>query len=306
MAELKFREVQRQILLTDVMIGSDHATLEQRPKRIDVRSLNFAANVLASRVRHGIVREAKRVQIAIALPFIGRDQINLVAYHFADEAIKGLGVRVLDHLADYIAFPADGSDNRNLVAAQAGLAALFVPVLVLVLAAEISLVHFNDTHQLAKFGIVHRGAEPMAHEPSRSVRPATDLALNLESAHAFFGVEHLPEDFKPRLKRVIRVLKDGFNEHREAIRILGVAFLANPMKWSRIQRVDLFIVATRTLNHAVRPTPLFQILLAGIVSRKGCQQLFEGHHAMKDSKSSNRSQVRHNCLSFLSRYIIET
>jgi hypothetical protein len=47
-------------------------------------------------------------------------------------------------------------------------------------------------------------------------------------------------------------------------------------------------------------------LLAGIVSRKGCQQLFEGHHAMKDSKSSNRSQVRHNCLSFLSRYIIET
>src|SRR5260370_42277224 len=44
MAELKLCQVERQILLGDVMIGAHHAQLEQCPERINVGGMHFRSN----------------------------------------------------------------------------------------------------------------------------------------------------------------------------------------------------------------------------------------------------------------------
>src|SRR5438309_5400503 len=55
MAEAKFREIQGQILLAHVVIRTHDATLEQGPKRIDVRGMDIAAHILALTMSHGFV-----------------------------------------------------------------------------------------------------------------------------------------------------------------------------------------------------------------------------------------------------------
>ena len=57
-AELKLIQIQRQILLADVVVSADHATLEQRPERFDVVGMNEAAHVLALTVRNRLMRQA--------------------------------------------------------------------------------------------------------------------------------------------------------------------------------------------------------------------------------------------------------
>jgi hypothetical protein len=44
-AELKLRQIHRQIFLTDVVVGTDNASLQERPKRLDVVGMHLAANV---------------------------------------------------------------------------------------------------------------------------------------------------------------------------------------------------------------------------------------------------------------------
>src|SRR5713226_9045025 len=65
MAELKFREVERQVLLADAVVGPDHATLEKRPEAIKVRGMDFAADVFALGVTHRLVREPESCEVPV-------------------------------------------------------------------------------------------------------------------------------------------------------------------------------------------------------------------------------------------------
>src|SRR5581483_12068842 len=57
MTELKFREIERQVLGGDVVVRPDNPALEQRPEGIEVLRVDFAANVLARSMAHGLMRE---------------------------------------------------------------------------------------------------------------------------------------------------------------------------------------------------------------------------------------------------------
>lgn len=90
----KFVQIQRQILLADVVLSADDSTLEQRPEGIKVRGVDFAAYILASAMVHALMRITDGAQIMVALVLIGRYQVNLVAHNLVDETIERLGVRV--------------------------------------------------------------------------------------------------------------------------------------------------------------------------------------------------------------------
>src|SRR5260370_37118678 len=64
--ELKLREVQRQIFLADVMIGSNHSALEQAPKVFQIVSMHFAAHILARAMADRFMGITDRFEIAIA------------------------------------------------------------------------------------------------------------------------------------------------------------------------------------------------------------------------------------------------
>jgi hypothetical protein len=270
--ELELCEVERQILLADVMVGSDHAALEQAPEVFQVISVNFAAYIFTLTMCHKFVLIALSVQVAIPFVFIGRDQINLIAHGLADESVQGSSVCIFDDLANHVALAANRADYTDLPgmgrAAPAVLLTLF-PVSIFLFAAKKRLVNLDDPHQLLELRVFHCGAQPMAHVPSRLVRPAPDLALNLESANALLGIEHLPEHFKPDLQREFGVLTDRPASDAEAI---VFARLAEPMKRPRVQLVDRGIAAFRTAYNAVPPTVFHQELFAGFVRRKSRHQ----------------------------------
>jgi hypothetical protein len=99
--------------------------------------------------------------------------------------------------------------------------------------------------------------------------------LNLESAHAFFRVEDLPEHIEPSLERIFRVLKDCSADDAKAVIL---ARLAEPMERPRFHGIDFFVAAMRTADHAISPAVLQHELLAGIIRRESFHQLAERHH----------------------------
>src|SRR6266851_4812614 len=263
-AELELIQVQRQIFLAHVVISAYDAALEQRPERIEILGMHFTAYVLASRMLDGIVRESEYVQIVVTLPFICRDQINFLAYGLTHEAIEGCGIGMLDHLADHVALSGDRANDRSLIAAEPALTAFLVPVAILVLAAHVSFVYFDDAHEFLKIGIVHSRSKPMAHIKGRAVGTGTDHPMDLKRADAFLRREHQVQDFEPYQQLVVRVLEDRPADDAKPI---VLAVFAQPVKRPRVEFVDGGVAASRAF-HAIRPAALSQVLLAGIFVRK--------------------------------------
>src|SRR5229473_1029527 len=112
----------------------------------------------------GFVRQsARRLQIVITAMIVCRYEAYAVADGLADEAVQGFGVRVLDDLANHITLATDGSDDANLARTESARDVRFlVPMAILILAADESLINFNDAHKLLEIIVLHTGAEPMA------------------------------------------------------------------------------------------------------------------------------------------------
>jgi hypothetical protein len=296
-AELEFSEVERQILLADMMKAPHNSALEQGPERFQIVGMDLAAYVLARAMANSFMRITKSLQIAITAMLVCSDQIDFFAYCLAYESIEGSRVRIFDNLADDISLPADGPDDSDLAAPNtASYVDLLIPMSILVLPADESLVHFDDSHKLAKVWIVHRGAQAMAHIPRRAIVTTSNLPLNLKRADSLLGVEYLPENLEPSLKRVVRVLKDGSCDDREPISIALPTFLIRALPFPRLcNLVNVIGLATSwTYSFTIRPTPFHEELFTGFVGREGGHQFSEGHHGMKDSRLRFVRQVPQN------------
>src|SRR5262249_45634935 len=134
------------------------------------------------------------VDLVVADPFIPHQQADLVRDAFADEGGEGRGLHVVDHAGNHLSFPGHGADHWRLarprpaapaaIVAVARLATALGLVPVLGLATDECLVNLDDPQELAEILIGHCHAEPMAHVPSRFVRPEAHVTHDLERAHA--------------------------------------------------------------------------------------------------------------------------
>src|SRR5713101_7196461 len=257
--ELKLSEVQGQILLAHVMMCADDAPLQQAPEVFQIVGMYFATNILTRAMANRFVAVAECFKIAIAAVLVGRDKINLVAHGLAHEAIECSCVGVFDDLADYVTFTGNRADDADLARADTASDVRFlIPVAILVFPAKERLVHFHNAHELTEIRVFHRGAQPMAHIPRCLVRSRTNLALNLKRAYALLGIEHLPENLKPRLERIFGILKNRPADDAEAI---VLAKLAEPVERPRVEFVDGRVAAFRASDNAVLPAPFHQELL---------------------------------------------
>ncbi len=289
--ELKLSQVERQIFLTDVVEAAHDATLEEAPERFEIVGVNLAANIFALTVTDSFMREVF-FQKAVTGVLIGRHQVNRLADGLAHEGVESDGVRVLNYLTDHVPLTADGSYHADFPAPLATTdVRLFVPMAVLVLAANESFINLDNTHKLAKIGIVHRSAKPHAHIPRCLVGTASDLPLNLKSADALLGIEHLPKNLEPSLERILGVLKDSSADDAEAV---VFAWLAEPVKRARVEFVDGRVATLQATNDTVLPASFNQELLAGFVGWKGDHQFSERHHKQEYSRIGYESQQGYN------------
>lgn len=275
-AKRKLRQIQRQVVLGDIMECPDHAALKQAPERLKIVGMHVPAYIFFSAVIHRLMREGASNPL-IALRFIGSDQRNLIAYGLTNELTHRQTVGLFDQLADNIALAGNRPNDRHLIARPRDLA-LFVTMAILVFAADIGFVYFDFAHQLRKARILHRGPNAMAHIPSRPVVAAPDLAMDLHGADALLALGHQINDLEPRPQRVVGVLKNGFCNDREAIAVSSAALLTftGPVKRAGLERIDLGAMATRALN-AIRPPLILQELLAGFFGREASHQRGQGH-----------------------------
>jgi hypothetical protein len=278
-AELKLIQVERKVLLADVVVRPDDAPLEQRPERFDVVRMNVAAHILIFGMLHAIVIEAKCGQVVITGMFIGRDQRHAVTDSFADKAVERSRVGLFDYLTTHVTLAADSSDHRGLAAKSSDML-LFVPMAILILAANAHFINFDDSHELLEIVIPHASPKPMADEPCgmQGRALAEEHAPNLTGRNAFQALEHRVENLEPSHKRDVGIFENRADQNRESIGICRVAFLANPIEGPGFKGVNLFVPAARAA-HTVRPTAILQVLTAARFVGKRRHELLEGHHA---------------------------
>jgi hypothetical protein len=263
-SENKLIQVERQILAANLVIGAHDAALEQTPKRFNIVGMNVAANIFPIHMANGSMLVFV-AQIPVSARFIGRNQVNFRADSLANELIKSLRVGKFDHLANDVALARNRANDGHLVATASDSASL-VPMAVLVLSANVGFIDFDNTHELLKLRISHASAQPVADVPRRSIRARAHHAVNLKSRHAFLARKHVVKNLEPSKQGIVRVLENRSNVNREPIVALPV-IVANPMERARLQRVDFFRSAPRTLD-AIRPSAILHVHLARRVIRE--------------------------------------
>jgi hypothetical protein len=294
-AELKFRQVERQILSAHIVIRANDATLEQCPEGIEVLGMHAASHILSLSMVYRFMRKLA-VQMFVAYPLIRSYKINLVTDSLADKAFEGACANILDHLADNIPFTTDCSDNSGLTGTDAASSAMLTFALVFVpfLSTNESFVNFHDTQKFLEILVVHTGAKPMADVPSGVSRRALAEIHSpyLSRRDALLALKHCVKHLEPSQERYIRVLENRSDEDREPIgAIVLVGFItALPSERPRRAFVDLRVAAKRTL-WAIRPAAHCQKETTGFFIGERRHEFLKGLHGENNTATSHCSQV---------------
>ena len=263
--ELKFSKVEWQVSFADVVVSPDYSALQKTPKALHVVSVDFTTNIFTVTMAYGFMRQTlPRFQILIAGVLVGRDKGDILTYRFRHEFVHGRNVRSLNHLANDIALARNSADDRSLVPAAPTMLA-FVPMPVLILAADIRFINLDLSHQLRKVFVPHCGADTLTHIPGSFVRTRANHPMELQSAHALFALTHQVDDFKPRAQWIVRILENRLCNYRESIAVF-LAYAALPVKPFMPERIDLIVAATRALNHAIWPAHIAKQRLACVLA----------------------------------------
>ena len=147
-AELKFRDVQRQIFFADFVERADHAALEDRPEALNRVGVNGTDNILLAMMVDrlpGIFGQA-----VIDRAFIGRQQTDFVGNHFADERLSVDAVDVIEYPRDHVALALYGTDDRDFAGSFTARHAVvtLIPVAIFVFSTDVSFVNLNDAAKL--------------------------------------------------------------------------------------------------------------------------------------------------------------
>jgi hypothetical protein len=282
-AKLKLIQVERQVLLADVMVRPDHAALEQGPERFDVVGMHFAAHVLAAAMADDFVRE-EISQFVVSARFIGRHQADFLGYSLFDKAAQGLCGCIFDDLAHHIALPRNRANNGRFASVSRTATAVLLPVYpvpVLLLAADLGFIDLDNAHQLPEVRIAESGAEPMAHIESRPVGTCLDGPMNLECADSLLAGQNQEQNPEPSAHGNLGILENRPDEHREAVSValdaFGIPAFPLPSLLLALERIDLFAAsATRTYN-TLGPALVHQVGAAGIFVGKHPLKLRKGH-----------------------------
>lgn len=141
-----------QVLFANLMKSANDATLNHRPKAVDGIGMNRPTDIFALAMMDNTMI-APGIKMPVTGVIIGRDQADFVRNGLIHEAIKGLGVNIINDLSHDLATSTNSPDNRSLATGATAPASL-VLMLVLGFAAYKGFVNFHKANELAKFGIV--------------------------------------------------------------------------------------------------------------------------------------------------------
>jgi hypothetical protein len=258
-AEVELGGVSSKVRLAHVVIGADHAALEDRKEVLDrVAVLEPAGrDVLAGAVIDRPVAMELATDAGVNAAFVGH-QIRRRQDVRKDQRTKLLGGHLGNMEAANVAVALDQRHDRLLGARGAKRA-------VLSLSADIGFIGFHDLVRTAERGRVrrgHGGADTVAHEPRGFVRYAERTA-HLMRAHALLGRRHKTEREQPLIERNLAVLEDRTDRNREGFGAV-VALMDAGTGRLTCQLGDLVHAATMRADRTIGPMQRLKVF-AGCV-----------------------------------------
>lgn len=170
------------------------------------------------------------MQAATGRESIGAKQADFVRDRFGGELFDYLTADAIHDASDDIALALHCADDWSFAAsATTTLARTLVEKPALILATDVSFIHFNDTAELFDGVFYESSTDLMAHRPCGFVRAEAHGALNLEGGQAFLGGHHHMDNAIPVAKRLVGVFEDRSRDMKEAITAVRRALIALPM-----------------------------------------------------------------------------
>src|SRR5712692_1090610 len=137
----KLRQVQRQIILRDIVKSSNDATLQQTPEGFNIVRMNVPSDIFLLAVFHDLMRE-ESFQWIITIGFVSGHQGHLVTDRLPHESSHRRTVSSLDHLADHIALAGDSADDGDLLGTATNMP-LLIPMTVFIFPANEGFIYFD-------------------------------------------------------------------------------------------------------------------------------------------------------------------
>lgn len=270
--ELKLVQIERQIFLADVMVRSNHAAFQQRPKTFDALRVDIPAYILASRMADELMFAVVDADGVVGAKLIRNHERCVSLRNFANKSSQSVRVRALNHFADNVTFACDCANDRHLAGRDTAGALVFLaifPVAILVQPANERFVHFHDPHQLPELRVFHSGAKPHAHIPRCLIRASSEHPMDLQCADSLLARDHQVQDLEPHNQRLFAFLENGSSRQREAIgrTRLWAALHTLPVPRPRRALIHVIVLTTRTFR-ASRPASRQQIRAACFLIRK--------------------------------------
>lgn len=270
MAIRKFIDVMGKSPQADLMILTNKAALQKRPKTLDGIGVNVASHIPNGVVYGFVGHEAFDPQVAFVLVRVECGTLRIyIAAHQSGQILGGQ--RLARHRLCFD-FPAtlDHSDDRHFLSTTSALWRVVIVFLALAwLATKKTFVHFD--HALKQFALLNHGlAYPHSHVPS-GIPVNFKVTGELPSGDAFLGVQNQRNGEKPFLKIDLRLVED--RAYGDAVG--GIAVIAM-MAMLFGHRAGIGRVAIRTDGRSL-PADLFKIDDAVILGREPFIYLYDIH-----------------------------
>src|SRR5713226_3059948 len=169
-AELEFRDIERQVLGADLVERAGNASLEDGPEPFNRVRVHGADNVLATFMVYALMRVVAHSMKGEA--FVCREQADLVGHHFAHESLRVLFGHPVQNAGDNVTLALYSANDRGFTGTFAAPAAApLVPVAIGVLAADPSVVNLDNAHGISYPS--NRGSSASRYAIAASVIPGS-------------------------------------------------------------------------------------------------------------------------------------
>jgi len=210
------------MLLAHGVIRSIITSLEQGPKALNaIRVHPSRLRVLAFAVRYGLVRE-EQAQLRVGKKLVGI-QLRAELHMLDDFRFERLHLHVFNHACLYLSSALNEAEYwrfRECISTLRSFRAL-VPVLILLLAADIGFVYLDSSEKLL-VALLQCLTDTMIHIPS-SLLCYSDMRGKLDRANAFLARREEIDGDKPFLESAFGFTENRIGDDLKILLALGAA-----------------------------------------------------------------------------------
>ena len=247
---LQLFQVSSQVLVADLVEGSDDAPLEKAPHALYGVGMNISNGPLFDAMIDGFMTGVAVFNPQVSRQFVRVDSFCFILYGAIDEAVESVPLSIGNLLQTDGSAALDSSSDPNFIALVGSALAFSLP-------AYQGFVHLDNAQKSRAFegSVTHSLTDTMAEIPSCLVSHSQG-PLELERADSLLGLAHQIDGDEPLTEGKVGIVHDGTSRHGELVAAVIAVVLVSRLYFRYARR------ATPETSHAIGPAQPFQQLPA--------------------------------------------